>query len=146
MRKLILALLMAFAVFAPSLAKTPSARGISAELQCLADNIYYEARSETFKGKLAVAVVTLNRLKSPDYPNTICGVVYQKNQFSWTRTKHKITDFYAWTDSLLAANMAMEDSKVLGNFNATHYHNTTVSPNWGLRRVAKIGRHIFYQA
>jgi spore germination cell wall hydrolase CwlJ-like protein len=128
----------------PSIAKQHRVPGISQEVQCLADNIYYESRGESFKGKLAVAVVTLNRTKSPDFPHTICGVVYQKDQFSWTRTKHKITDFYAWTDSLLAASMAMEDSNVLGNFRATHYHNNTVSPAWGLRKVAKIGKHIFY--
>ena len=118
--------------------------GISQETQCLADNIYYESKGETFKGKLAVAVVTLNRVKSPDYPNTICKVVYQKGQFSWTRAKHKVTDFYAWTDSLLAATMAMEDSRILGDFRATHYHAEYVNPNWNLHKVAKIGRHIFY--
>lgn len=144
MRKTILSLLLAFATLTPTLAGSHKVAGISQELKCLADNVYWESMGESFKGKLAVAVVTLNRVKSPDYPNTICKVVYQKDQFSWTRTKHKVKDFYAWTDSLLAASMAMEDSKVLGNFSATHYHNTTVKPNWGLRKVAKIGRHIFY--
>jgi spore germination cell wall hydrolase CwlJ-like protein len=128
----------------PSLARDHKVAGISRELQCLADNIYYEARGESFKGKLAVAVVTLNRVGLPQYSSSICGVVYQKNQFSWTRTKLKITDFYAWTDSLLAANMAMEDSKVLGNFEATHYHSTDINPGWKLRKVAKIGKHQFY--
>jgi N-acetylmuramoyl-L-alanine amidase len=144
MRKLLIALLIAFAVFVPSLAKTPSARGISAELQCLADNVYFESRGEQFKGKLAVALVTLNRVGLPEYKNTICGVVYQKGQFTWTKTKHKVTDFYAWTDALLAANMALEDSKVLGNFNATHYHSTDINPGWKLRKVARIGKHQFY--
>ena len=145
MKKLILsALVAALICLTPSLAKQPKVAGISREVQCLANNIYHEARGESFKGKLAVAVVTLNRTKLEQYPSTICGVVYQKSQFSWTNKKTKITDWNDYIDSLLAATMAMEDSKVLGDFKATHYHNTTVSPAWGLHKVAKIGKHIFY--
>lgn len=144
MRKLLISLLLALSLVVPSLARSPTPIGISQETECLAANVYYEAEGESFRGKLAVAVVTLNRTKSPDYPHTICGVVYQKGQFSWTRTKHKVTDFYAWTDSLLAATMAMEDSNILGSFKATHYHNNTVNPGWNLHKVAKIGKHIFY--
>lgn len=146
MRKILVGLFLALMTLSPTLAQSPKAAVISSELRCLADNIYHESKGESFKGKLAVAVVTLNRVKSPQYPNTVCKVVYQRNQFSWTRTKHKIKDFYSWTDSLLAATMAMEDPKILGDFQATHYHNTTVSPTWGLRRIAKIGQHIFYRA
>ncbi len=54
------------------------------ELRCLALNIYFEARSEPVDGQLAVAFVTINRLHSRRYPNTVCGVVWQKRQFSWT--------------------------------------------------------------
>ena len=53
------------------------------ELRCLALNIHFEARGESDQGKIAVAVVTLNRVKSKRFPSTICGVVKQKNQFSW---------------------------------------------------------------
>lgn len=127
------------------MSKEPSL-GIPQELKCLADNIYYESSGESFKGKIAVAMVTINRVNSPDYPNTVCKVVYQKNQFSWTKHKRKVKNMYVWADALLAATMVMEDSKLLGNFKATHYHNTSVKPNWGLRKVAKIGNHIFYQS
>lgn len=144
MKKVISVILLALVLLVPSLAKTPPVRGISQEVLCLANNIYYEARGESFKGKLAVAVVTLNRTKSPEYPSSICGVVYQKGQFSWTSKPHKVTEWNEYTDSLLAATLAMEDSTVLGDFKATHYHNTTVAPAWGLRKIAKIGRHIFY--
>ena len=147
MRKILTALLATILLLVmPSTFGGTTIPVLSPELRCLADNIYFEAKGESFKGKLAVAVVTLNRVKSGNYPNTICKVVYQPYQFSWTKTKRKVTNFYAWTDSLLAATMAMEDPKILGNFQATHYHNTTVSPNWGLRRVARIGQHIFYRA
>jgi spore germination cell wall hydrolase CwlJ-like protein len=121
-----------------------SAPGISQEILCLAKNVYHESRGEPFKGRLAVAVVTINRTKSGKYPSSICGVVYQKNQFSWTNMRVKITDWDSFNEALLVANLASENSKILGNFDATHYHANYVHPNWGLRKVAKIGRHIFY--
>jgi spore germination cell wall hydrolase CwlJ-like protein len=55
-----------------------------AALTCLADNVYNEARGESIEGQLAVALVTLSRTLFPEYPKDVCGVVYQKNQFSWT--------------------------------------------------------------
>ena len=144
MRKILISLLVFLMLLTPVQSKEHKTLGISRETQCLADNIYFEARGEPFKGKVAVALVTINRTKSDKFPRTICGVVYQKGQFTWTANKHKITDFTNWTDSLLAASMAMEDSKILGDFKATHYHNDTVAPAWGLRKVAKIGKHTFY--
>jgi spore germination cell wall hydrolase CwlJ-like protein len=54
------------------------------ELRCLALNVYFEARGETAAGQLAVALVTMNRVKSRRYPATVCGVVWQPHQFSWT--------------------------------------------------------------
>ena len=68
------------------------------ELRCLALNIYFEARGETTAGQLAVALVTLNRMKNRHYPNTICGVVWQKRQFSWTHDgkSDNPTDKRAW--------------------------------------------------
>lgn len=144
MLKLILSALMLILLLSPIQAKTPSVRGISHEVQCLAKNIYHEARGESFKGKLAVAVVTINRTRKEGYPDTICGVVYQKGQFSWTTQNLKITDYSDYSDAIAAANMATDNPNILGNFSATHYHNTSVAPAWGLKRVAKIGKHIFY--
>ena len=66
------------------------------QIKCLTDNIYFEARGEKDIGKKAVALVTLNRLKEPEYPDTICGTVYHRTskyhcQFSWTCMKdHKV--------------------------------------------------------
>ena len=54
------------------------------EMRCLALNIYFEARSEPIDGQLAVAFVTINRVQSRRFPNSVCGVVWQKRQFSWT--------------------------------------------------------------
>ena len=143
MKKLILVLLIILATLSLSAASYPA--GISQETLCLARNVYFEARGESFRGKLAVAIVTLNRTKLPDYPDTVCEVVYQKDQFSWTRNKHrKVVDMDAWSDAVAVANLALENPDILGNFKATHYHNTSVNPKWGLPRVAKIGRHLFY--
>ena len=108
------------------------------ELECLATNVYREARGEPFAGQVAVAKVTLNRLADVRYPKTICKVIYQKYQFSWT-THYKNVVFDM--TSLNAAIMAFNTNN---KFKATHYHADYVKPNWGLRKVAKIGRHIFY--
>ncbi|MCJ8322923.1 MAG: cell wall hydrolase [Rhizobiales bacterium] len=54
------------------------------EFKCFVDNVYFEARNQTETGKFAVAFVTLNRVNSEDFPNSICEVVWQPGQFSWT--------------------------------------------------------------
>lgn len=108
------------------------------ELECLATNVYREANNEPFAGQVAVAKVTLNRVADKRYPKTICKVVYEKNQFSWTnKYKNVVYDMESLNASIVALNSNTK-------FTATHYHADYVSPNWGLRRVAKIGRHIFY--
>ena len=116
------------------------------DITCLTKNIYREASGESFKGKLAVGVVTLNRLFSGKYGSTICKVVYYPGQFSWTRDLNAKTKINKdkWQESLLAAYIVLEDIKILGDFNATHFHNASVQPKWGLRKVAVIGNHTFY--
>ena len=111
------------------------------ELNCLIKNVYHEARGESAEGQVAVATVTLNRVKHPKYPKSICGVVYQKSQFSWT-IGYRATKINAkeWMNSVNAAIKSLEYS----DLKATHYHNKTVHPNWKLRKVAVIGNHIFY--
>lgn len=122
----------------PAAPKLPSKK----EFTCLVKNVYHEARGESPQGKQAVAKVTLNRLKHRDYPKSICGVVYQKRQFSWTinPSKAKINR-EDWLDSINAATKAYNSTKA---FPATHYHNFTVNPKWGLKKIAVIGNHIFY--
>ena len=108
------------------------------EMECLATNIYREARGEPFEGQVAVAQVTLNRLADVRYPKTICGVVHQKNQFSWT---NKYSNIVYNMDSVNAAMRALSSG---GTFKATHYHASYVNPNWKLKKIAKIGNHVFY--
>lgn len=139
MAKLLLLLLLI-------LAPLTNAYATDAELHCLTKNVYYEARGESRKGMLAVALVTLNRAEDPRYPDSICGVVYQKSQFSWTATpiKGKINEAH-WRKAFEAALEAYMNRDILGNFKATHFHNTFVAPNWNLRKVGQIGNHIFYR-
>jgi len=120
------------------------------ELGCLAMNIYQEGRSEPAQGKLAIAAVTLNRVASRHYPDTICGVVWQAKQFSWTGLKTKyqvIKNHEAWVNALQIAGMFMHGAKWDGIGDAKHYHTKTVQPKWSNseRVVAQIGNHLFYQ-
>ena len=128
------------------------------QLACLTKNIYYEAAFEPYEGKLAVAQVVLNRANNPNFPSTICEVVYQRTlspnkmivcQFSWTCLKNLIVkDKYAWEESEIVARKALTADKVhdkIAATNAMYYHADYVNPGWNKRKiVAKIGRHIFY--
>jgi N-acetylmuramoyl-L-alanine amidase len=113
------------------------------ETDCLIRNIYHEARSEPFQGKVAVALVTLNRVDSPQYPKDICSVVFQKNQFSWTKNYSKVAiNGKQWEEAKEAAMHALLNRD--HSFKATHFHNNTVNPRWKLKKVAKIANHYFY--
>ena len=122
------------------------------QMECMAKNIYYEAASESFEGKLAVAQVTMNRTRSPLYPKTVCEVVYQKTgntyQFSWVGERVKgITNKYAWEECMIVAKKALTEHKLHDTIHKTksmYYHNTSVNPAWKLKYVTKIGNHLFY--
>lgn len=126
------------------------------QLDCLTRNIYWEAASEPFEGKVAVAQVTLNRVESGRFAPTVCGVVYQKNvfyekvvcQFSWfCEGNHKIRAVYQpmWQESeLVAKKVLLENFRLPSMKNALYYHATYVNPNWRKPRIEQIGNHIFY--
>lgn len=126
------------------------------ELDCLARNIYFEARGEPYSGKVAVAMVTRNRVNSRYYPHTYCEVVYQRFrntcQFSWACAHESyliITEDRAWR----RAKRIARDVLLLGKkhdiigYDVYHFHAHYVSPNWAnsMTRVATIGNHIFYR-
>lgn len=128
----------------------------TAELDCLAKNIYFEARSESVLGQMAVAVVTLNRVKSNTYPSTICEVVWQPRQFSWTMDGKSDTprEIEAWKRSQAIADyiykgyLQFKDTPKLDlSANATHYHAVYVQPDWSkrLNYLGKIDNHLFYE-
>lgn len=121
------------------------------ELKCLADNIYFEAGNQSKTGKLAVAAVTINRVKSPKFPKSICSVVYQKTrgtcQFSWVcEGKKRIRSQQQYAESKRIAEKVLLSGANHGIFgrNVLFYHADYVNPGWNLRRVTKIGDHIFY--
>jgi len=121
------------------------------ELKCLADNIYYEAGNQSTQGKLAVAAVTINRVKSPKFPKSVCAVVYQRTkrvcQFSWVcEGKKTVRSAQQYSESKKVAEKVLlsgANHGILGR-NVLFYHADYVNPRWNLRRVAKIGDHIFY--
>lgn len=121
------------------------------ELKCLADNIYFEAGNQSKTGKLAVAAVTINRVKSPKFPKSICSVVYQRTrgtcQFSWVcEGKKRIRSQQQYAESKRIAEKVLLSGANHGIFgrNVLFYHADYVNPRWNLRRVTKIGDHIFY--
>ena len=131
---------------------------VKQEVTCLAKNIYYEAGLEHYKGRLAVAQVTINRVEHEAYPDSVCDVVYHKTraratgktvcQFSWVCESNRRSINYTserWYNSVtLAKEVLVEGLRLDELADALFFHNTHVNPNWGLQKVAKIGGHIFY--
>lgn len=128
------------------------------QLECLALNIYREAGYEPFEGKVGVAQVTLNRVASPDFPNDICQVVYQKNivyqkvicQFSWYCDhvhRNRPVNPRAYEESMdVAKKVMMEGFRLPSLTDALYYHADYVSPGWrNKEKIVKIGAHIFYR-
>jgi spore germination cell wall hydrolase CwlJ-like protein len=121
-------------------------------LECMARNIYFEAGIEDRKGKIAVANVTMNRLKSRHYPDSVCRVVYQRNRkscaFSWTcdAKSNRPPNNALYRESLQVARLALSGALRDVTGDADHYHADYVKPRWRKhdKLSARIGRHIFY--
>jgi spore germination cell wall hydrolase CwlJ-like protein len=118
-------------------------------LVCLANNIYYEAASEPYEGKVAVAQVTINRTHDIDRPKTICGVVYEPSQFTWTRHQLKKVNEKLYIEAVNIARRVLtkkERSAIIGK-DVTYYHRVDVHPDWAdeHEQVAQIGLHVFYK-
>jgi spore germination cell wall hydrolase CwlJ-like protein len=121
------------------------------QVDCLADNIYHEAGFEPNDGKVAVALVTLNRMQDPRFPKDICGVVKQRTasvcQFSWFCHKVSIKNKDAYEQAkevavYVYANYEKIDDPTAG---ALFYHADYVNPKWkNMVKTTQIGRHIFY--
>lgn len=125
------------------------------DLECLTAAVYYEARGESAAGQAAVAQVIINRVADPRFPKSVCAVVYQGAggrgcQFSFACDG--VIDHgrggAAWTQARRVAERALSGFVMDEVGNATHFHATRVSPNWGagLRQVAQIGLHVFYRS
>ena len=127
-------------------------------LTCLAFNVYFEARGEPVAGQYAVAEVTMNRVASSRYPDTVCGVVHQKN---WDPLRKRYVSAFSWNE--LDERPSLEDATfrqawevaeavyyrrytpVLAG--ALHYHAVYIKPSWarGIKPIARIGQHVFYR-
>ena len=117
------------------------------EFKCMLKNIYHEARGEGVEGMQAVALVTLNRAKQQD--KTVCEVVYQRKQFSWTNTAKGRNKPITGNIDTVHAVASQAIAGVLNDFTAgaTHYHTHTVKPVWrkALNKATVINNHIFYR-
>lgn len=136
--------------------------------RCLAQNIFFEARNQTLQGRVAVAWVTLNRMESDRFPDSICEVVKQGRkdtngnmirnqcQFSWycdgksDRIPSNAIAQRAWEDAQLIANVVLLDwarDETSPVENATFYHADYIQPYWAreFAVVAKVDNHIFYE-
>lgn len=140
-------------------AKRIKAEFVAAELKCLADNVYNEAAYESADGQLAVATVIMNRVTSPAYPKSVCGVTYERHlsktnkivcQFSWTCKPRQQAN-----TSVYNSIMTMVKGVYFKNLrndqvaNATMYHADYINnPDWATEdsKLAQIGHHIFYRA
>ena len=129
------------------------------ELTCLALNVYFEARGEPTAGQYAVAEVTLNRVASPRYPQTICRVVFEHSwdplrrryvgEFSWTELPHRgPLDPAAWAQAWKVADTVYHHPHMEPALSeALNYHAVYIEPRWARRMkvIARIANHVFYR-
>jgi N-acetylmuramoyl-L-alanine amidase len=134
------------------------ARRRADDLQCLAENVYFEARGEPLDGQYAVAEVTLNRTRAQNFPHGVCAVVHETRwdpvrrrriaDFSWTELGALTPeDRPAWKQALAVAAAVYDDEHQQLVPGALFYHATRVRPEWSRSRraVATIGNHVFYR-
>lgn len=136
------------------LAAQPAASG-GEDWRCLSEALYFEARGESVKGQFAVAEVILNRVASPRFPSSVCGVIYQGTgkkfqcQFSYSCDGHKetVSEPDAWTQVSKVARLMLDGAERPLTGGATHYHTNAVHPRWArvFPLTTTIGVHRFYR-
>ena len=167
MKAIILALVFLASISTTSMASTlPTFKELSqlttssqktsskSDLYWMAMNIYHEAGNQPLIGKIAVGIVTMNRVNDKRYPKNIRDVVTDPYQFSWYNSKSANTPPTSnarWRESYEVAKLLL--TKAIGNDiiklleGATHFHATSVKPDWinKVHRVAQIEGHVFYR-
>ncbi len=121
---------------------------LSAEERCLAGAVYFESKGESLSGQLAVARVVMARAKSGRFPSSLCGVVYQKSQFSFVRGGGMppiATGSKHWSNAVAISKIALDGSWKSPVEGALFFHARHVSPGWRLTRLGSIDNHIFYR-
>ena len=136
--------------YAPTTSIRPKLRPDSKQISCLATNIYFEARSQSREGQVAVAQVTMNRAAHSNWPLTVCDVVWQPNQFSWTHDgkSDRPKNLKLYNDILNIAKSVYIgiEPNIVGD--STFYHADYVNPSWAEHKsmslTDRIGDHLFY--
>ena len=121
---------------------------LSRELNCLAGAIYFEAKSESLPGQLAVGRVIVARSKSGRFPDSYCGVVFQRSQFSFVRGNAMPAIPKAsrqWKNAVAIAQIAHAGTWKSPAEGALFFHAAYVSPGWRLTRLARVDNHVFYR-
>lgn len=137
---------------APTLAALVDMQGapeaLDDQMQCLAGAIYFESKGESLAGQLAVARVVINRVKSGRFADSLCGVVYQRGQFSFVSGRGMPSipvASRAWREAVAIAKIATSNAWKSVAEGALYFHARRVSPGWGRARMALIDNHIFYR-
>lgn len=125
-----------------------------ADLECLTEAVYYEARGESARGQYAVAQVVMNRVKHPAFPKTVCAVVFQgaghrgcQFSFACDGSMRRGHEAEAWQRARRVATRALAGAALADIGSATHFHTTAVAPIWApqMLRVSQVGMHVFYR-
>lgn len=119
--------------------------GILHEIKCLELNLYHEARGEIRAGIIAIGNVTINRTKDRRFPNTICGVINQPNQFSWVKTKSKSALNIPPDIKEIAYKLIVTKTIIDNTYGSLYFHSSTIDDPWGRKHKVTIGNHIFYR-
>lgn len=135
---------LALSAVAPAYAAQDEAR------RCMALNIYFEARDQTATAAVAVGFVVLNRIASKRFPNTICKVVWQYKQFSWTLDgkSDRPREKQAWKTAQMLADLVMSGDYSDPTGGALFYHADYAKPYWmnvKMKVTVTLGAHIFYR-
>ncbi len=136
------------ATLAETVADLRSSDPGSRDLECLAAGIYFESKSESLNGQLAVGHVIANRAESGRFPSTYCGVLFQRSQFSFVHGKsypHIPRSSRDWQEAVAIAKIVDQELHPSPVGEALFFHARRVSPGWKLKRVATLGNHVFYR-
>lgn len=118
------------------------------QLKCMSENIIFEAGNQSIRGKIAVAQVTLNRVESHKFGSSLCEVIYQPKQYSWTNKKKPKYSIMEYKEAyVIAINVIAHEVSLPELKDALFYHATYTNPCWRhkMTRVAQIEQHIFYK-
>ena len=129
------------------------------EYRCAVRSLYHEGRGESLVGQAYIVKTVLNRVRDTKHPHSVCGVIYQRKQFSWThqipKNKHKVPNKTASEKELLKqleviSTVVIWIDRLGWDFTegSQFYHSVKVKPNWDytkLERTETVGNHVFYK-